>query len=213
MVKALFLAIFDDILAKFGDNLAKFPLKIWRALPFEVINLIQQHQGHVNIYSCEGTSEGAATACDVALIAVAQFYNSLHDCTYLLKSAVLLPHLAPWHQLMDYADASSFLHMTGLTREAFILLLDIVQPPGHQAHGIKRGRRCSLPPDAQLGLLLFCLGSTMGIKHLCLLFGVMPSVHSQILNVMLKFLVKRLHNNPNTAIRFPSPEKCRILLP
>ena len=98
-------------------------------------------------------------------IAVAQLYNSLRECTYLLKCAVLLPHLAPWHHLMDHADASSFLHMTGLTRDAFILLLNILQPPSHPARGTMRGRRCSLPPDSQLGLLLFYLGSTMGIKH------------------------------------------------
>ena len=67
MVESLFLAIFKDIMSKFGDNLAKYPLKIWNNLPFEVINLIKQHQGHVNIYSREGTSEGAETVCDVAL--------------------------------------------------------------------------------------------------------------------------------------------------
>ena len=100
--------------------------------------------------------------------------------------------------------------MTGLTCDAFIVLLSILQPPGHPARGTLRGRRCSLPPDAQLGLLLFYLGSTMGIKHLCLLFGVTPSACSRILYVMLKLLVRKLRNNPNTAVRFPSPDKMQF---
>ena len=112
------------------------------------------------------------------LLAIIRHYNGIRDHSYLTRSAILLPHLAPWRHLMDNSDASSFLLMTGLTRDAFNTLLDIIKPPGHSALPKQKGRKWSLPPDAQWGLLLFYVGSTMVMKHLCLLFGITPSVCS-----------------------------------
>ena len=114
----------------------------------------------------------------VLLLAIVTYYNGIRDHSYLMRSAILLPHVAPWRHLMDSGDPSSFLLMTGLTRDAFNILLDIIKPPGHPALPKRKGRKWSLPPDAQLGLLLFYVGSTMAMKHLCLLFGITPSICS-----------------------------------
>ena len=67
------------------------------------------------------------------LLAIVRYYNGIRERTYLTRSAILPPHLAPWRHLMDNGDPSSFLLMTGLTREAFNILLDIIKPPGHPA--------------------------------------------------------------------------------
>jgi hypothetical protein len=87
-------------------------------------------------------------------------------------SVILNPHLGPWHHLMDHMDPE-FLLMTGLTREAFNTLLDIIKSPGHPALGKRMGHKWPLPLDAQLNLLLFFIGSRMAI-HLCLLFCMSP---------------------------------------
>ena len=108
---------------------------------------------------------------------------------------------------MDYGDDSSFLHVTGLTRYAFTMLLDVVIPPWHRLHHRRKGRQWSLPPDGQLGLLLFYLGSAMTTKFLCLLFGITPSAFSRILHNMLRMAVRRLWNNPLARVQFPNEEK------
>jgi hypothetical protein len=71
----------------------------------------------------------------------------------------------------------------------------------------RRGRPELLHPTAQLGLLLFFIGSTMGIKHICLLFGVVPSVCSKIIIKMLHLVVKKLKKRPLAQVRFPTAEK------
>ena len=132
------------------------------------------------------------------VICIIHYYNSIHECKYkyLLREAILRPNLLPWCRLMDYGDLSSFLLMTGLTWEAFNSRNGIVLPPGHQSLGNKKGCKWSLPPDAQLGILFFHLGSTMQCMHLCMLFEIMPSACSRILNNMLKIAIRRLQNHP-----------------
>jgi hypothetical protein len=65
--------------------------------------------------------------------------------------------------------------MTGMTRHAFTLLHDVLffgkQPQ-------RTGRPQLMNPTAQLGLFLFFIGSTMGYKHLCLIFGCTPMQQS-----------------------------------
>ncbi len=86
------------------------------------------------------------------------YYNSLHKRSYLLRDSLLHPNLSPWRKLYDYGDPSSFLHVTGLTREAFLMLLDTVFPPGHRLRRRHRGRPWSLPLDGHLGVLPVLLG-------------------------------------------------------
>jgi len=87
-----------------------------------------------------------------ALVMLACYHNSIRVHSYLLQAALVPPFLSPWRKLYDEGDSSSFLHVTGLTREAFDILLYVVIPPGHTMRRL-------LPPDGVLGLLLCYLGS------------------------------------------------------
>jgi hypothetical protein len=66
-----------------------------------------------------------------SLVLLACYHNSIRVLSYLLRAALVPPSLSPWRKLYDEGDSSSFLHVTGLTREAFDSLLYVVIPPGH----------------------------------------------------------------------------------
>ena len=51
------------------------------------------------------------------------YHNSIRLRHRLTRPAIVSPHESPWQKLYNYANATSFLHMTGLTRECFHLLL------------------------------------------------------------------------------------------
>ncbi len=119
------------------------------------------------------------------VILLMQYHNSICDCHYLLRPAIVDPSKLPWRKLYNNADATSFLHMTGLTREAFQALLNYIFDVEGIALCRKRGCPCSMGPDGYLSLLLFYLGSTMNNKHCCLMFGLTPSVCSRAINCML----------------------------
>ena len=121
----------------------------------------------------------------MALVLLACYHNSLRVHTYLLRAALVPPSHSPWCKLCDKGDLSLFLHVTGLMREAFNHLLNIVIPPGHSMQQQRRGRPWLLPPDGMLGLLLCYLGSQMKIKWLCLIFRITPLLCSRILKKSL----------------------------
>jgi hypothetical protein len=81
------------------------------------------------------------------LLGIIPHYNNIQEWSYLTRSAILLLCLTPWHHVMDHGNASSFLLMIGLTRQAFNALLDIIKPLGHPALP-KKGPKWSLPPNA-----------------------------------------------------------------
>jgi hypothetical protein len=62
-------------------------------------------------------------------ILLIQYYNSICQHTRLLRAAVVHPYLSPWRYLYDHGDDSSFLHLTRVTREAFIILQNMLFPP------------------------------------------------------------------------------------
>jgi hypothetical protein len=146
----------------------------------------------------------------MALVLIACYHNSLRVRSYLLWAALVPPSLSPWRKLYDEGDSSSFLHVTGLMREAFNSLLYVVIPPGHSMHRQRRGRPWSLPPDGMLGLLLCYLGSQMTIKWLCLIFGITPSPCSRILKNNLRMTVKRLRYHPLARIKFLDEQKMQM---
>jgi hypothetical protein len=141
------------------------------------------------------------------LILLACYHNSIRVRSFLLWAALVPPSLSPWRKLYDEGDSSSFLHVTGLTREAFDSLVMIVIPPGHSLRRRRRGRPWSLPPDGMLGLLLCYLGSQMTIKWLCLIFGITPSPCCRILKKILRMTVTRLRFHPLARISFPNGEQ------
>jgi hypothetical protein len=102
-------------------------------------------------------------------------HNSVRRRTKLHRYALLSPSESPWQKLYYHGDSSSFHLMTGLTRRAFTVLLNtLFEDNNQQPIVLKRGRPELLDPITQLGLYLFFIGSTMGIKHLCMIFGIMP---------------------------------------
>ncbi len=49
----------------------------------------------------------------------------------------------------------------------------------------------------------------MSYKHLCMLFGIPPSVCGRIINKMLSKVVRKLRNHPFAQVRFPDQHKMR----
>jgi hypothetical protein len=131
-------------------------------------------------------------------------HNSVRRRTKLHRCALLSPSESPWQRLYYHGDSSSFLLMTGLTRRAFTLLLNILFTDNNQQPTVsKMGRPELLDPIAQLGLYLFFIGSTMGIKHLCLIFGVTPTQCHAVINKMLRLVVMKLKHHLLAKIKFP----------
>ncbi len=115
---------------------------------------------------------------------------------------------SPWRRLYDHADEASFVHVTGLNRCAFVMLMDHVFDLEALARRC-RGSPCLLGPEGYLGLLLFYLGSTMNYKHLCLIFGITLLVCSRGINWMLKKIVHALRDHPFVRVKLPDREKMR----
>ena len=143
------------------------------------------------------------------VVLLIQYHNSIRARSYLLREGVMDPNLSPWRKLYDHGNSNSFLHMTGLTQAAFRSLLDYQFDLDGIARRQCRGRPRSLGPDGELGLLLFYLGSTMTVKHLCLIFGVVPSVCRLRINSMVKKAVKLLRSHPMARVEFPNKATMR----
>ena len=116
-----------------------------------------------------------------------QLHNSIRTRYHLHRPTIVSPINLLWQRLYEQADLLSFLHMTGLTRRCFAMLLSALFDPEeilpHQRRW--RGRLQSLRPEGCLGLLLFYLGSTMNPKHLCMIFGIVPGICSKVVRAML----------------------------
>ncbi len=138
------------------------------------------------------------------LILLIHASNSIRDRTKLHRCSLLSHNESPWIKLYRHGDASSFLNMTGLTRHAFSLLHDVLFV-GQQPQ--RMGRPRLMESTAQLGLFLFYLGSTMGMKHLCMIFGITPSTCSEVIDKMLHLVVRKLKRHPMAAVKFPDAEK------
>jgi hypothetical protein len=108
------------------------------------------------------------------LLVVLMFHlhNSIRSRHYRHRPAIVSPSELPWQHLYERVDPSSFLHMMGLTRRCFAMLLTALFDPEEilAPHRHRRGRPRSLRPEGCLGLLLFYLGSMMNYKHLCMIF-------------------------------------------
>ena len=98
------------------------------------------------------TADEEMHLCMVLLVLLLVVYNnSIRERTYLLRQAIVDPKISPWQHLMDNGDPSSFLLLTGLNRNAFNLLLDVLIPPDHRLHRHRRrrGRQWSISAEGQ----------------------------------------------------------------
>ena len=78
------------------------------------------------------------------VLSLCAYSNSIRDHKGLYCEAILLPSKAPWNHLLRHGDQPSFLLMTGLTRDVFIMLHNILKPPGHPLLPKCKGRKWSL---------------------------------------------------------------------
>ena len=60
-----------------------------------------------------------------------------------------------------------------------------------------------------LGCSFFYLESTMQYKHLCLIFGLTPTVCGKAINWMLRRTVRLLADHPFAKVKFPDDVKMR----
>ncbi len=109
------------------------------------------------------------------LIHLLNYYNSLRNSHYLLCSAGVSPHEAPWRKLYEKADD---LHMTGLNRHAFKCLLWYLFDDDEINSHRRRGRPRSLGADGYLGLLLF-IWEVQCNTSICVLFLDWPQLFAE----------------------------------
>ena len=129
------------------------------------------------------------------------YYNGIRRRHRLTRSGILLPERSPWRHLYENGDEASFLNLTGFNRVAFNELHEYM----HRDNELPRtGRPRLLNTEDELGIILFYLGSSMTISHLCLIFGCTPSRCSDIINNQLHSLSRRLKNHPKARIHWPS---------
>ena len=152
----------------------------------------------------------------VLLVSAIEYHNSVHVHNNLSRQSILPPGKSLWQHLYENGDCGSFVLMTGVTRHVFRMLLRILYNPRELLlarfnYASRPGRKPSLLPPAELGLFLYFIGSTMNIKHLCMLFGSTPSVCLQSLRKLLKRIPRKLLNHPFAKVKLPSEEKMHEL--
>ena len=63
------------------------------------------------------------------LVTTIVYHNSIREQSNLLRQSILLPSASLWQHLWDHGNAESFLLMTGVTREVFLMLLKVFYSP------------------------------------------------------------------------------------
>ena len=113
--------------------------------------------------------------------------------------------MSPWNTLLNFGDDGSFLEVTGFTKDSFIRLETCLLR--NSAPVTRLGRPSTLDFRGQLGLYLLFMGSKMQIKHLCLIFGAVPSTVSKYLDIFIYLVPKKLRKNRAARVRYPSQEE------
>ncbi len=89
------------------------------------------------------------------------------------------------------------------------MLMDYLVDLEDMARHRCRGWPPLLGPVGYVGLLLFYLGSTMSYKHLCMIFGLTPTVCGHTINWMLRKTVRALRGHPLVRVQIPDKDKMR----
>lgn len=109
-------------------------------------------------------------------------------------------------RLLPFGDDGSFLELTGFSREAFSHLKIVI----YGDDPVRRlGRRSNLDPFGELGLYLFYVGSQLRIKHLCLIFGVVPTTAIVATNKVMKRICRILRTHPASRVVFLDENQMR----
>ena len=139
------------------------------------------------------------------LISAIAHYNSIRNRSHLQRQALLQPKFSPWSRLLNYGDESSFLTLTGFDFNSFRRLVVILSPDDDEQRIGGRPRMLDL--HGRIGLALFFLTSHMRIKHLCMLFGIVPSTASRDIRDILCIIIRRLRADPASLIAWPDEDK------
>jgi len=137
----------------------------------------------------------------VFLVVLIFYYNGLLRRHYLTRQGIVPPGLSPWTHLLLNADNGSILEITGFNRPTFMLLVQCLKNTGETPGRRKRGRPPSLDFVGQVGLILLFYNSNLKSKHICLIFGIVPSVCNRYINKMLKRVIQKLRKNVHARIK------------
>jgi hypothetical protein len=100
------------------------------------------------------------------------------------------------------------MYASGMNRAAFAELVTVLFGTQDSATvGEKRGRPKMLENEDKLGMYLIWLNSTLRTKHLCMLFGVVPSSVTSCITEMRKLICNILITNPASEIKFPDEDR------
>jgi hypothetical protein len=143
----------------------------------------------------------------VAMIALIQAYNSARFSSKLIRQGLQQPRFSSWTHLYQHGDDGSFVTITGFDRRTFETVKDVLFPPQviDISVGQKRGRPSGLDEAGKLGLYLLYCGSRCHLKFLCMIFGVIPTTASNIINNMMYLVCRKLQDHPFSRVFYPSP--------
>ena len=138
---------------------------------------------HQMVLARNGTRKRNLMAVAVAAFVVSAYiFNNMRSRHYLRRSGLLSPRLSPWRKLLWHGDDMAFLELTGLDRSCFNSLRDDIHRVERRVPRNGRGRPPSLDCQDRVGLCLMYVTSHMRTKHLCCIFGVVPTVCNNAIN-------------------------------
>jgi len=143
-------------------------------------------------------------ACGIvcAISICIKWYNSIRERSNLSRKALLHPSMSPWARLLNFEDENSFLNLTGFNFLAFRNLSYEMKTMDERLEVRRRGRPYLLDTEGRLGITLFYLTSTMGLKHLALIFGVLPQSISGTIKETLHRIIRILKDNPTSKVQW-----------
>lgn len=150
-------------------------------------------------------------AAVAAFVCAAMTYNNMRNRHYLTRRAILAPRLSPWRKLLWHGDDMSFLELTGLDRACFNILVSDIVKKELRRPASNGGRPTTLNCEDRVGLTLFFLTSHLRTKHLCVIFGCVPTVCNVSISDMLVKIVSALRSHTLAKVAFPTPDEMQML--
>ena len=105
-------------------------------------------QSSSSIHCCQSSMASRLVKCYflllqhvVLILSLIHYRNSIHKRSKLHRVAILFPESSPWQHVYDNADPQSFFSLTGVTREVFGVLLDIIYPAHDTSQWIVRRKK------------------------------------------------------------------------
>ena len=144
----------------------------------------------------------------VATILIMKWYNSLRFRSRLKRKSVVSTVESPWRKLLK-GDENSFLHVVGLDFRAFRQLVEILREGYVERKHTGRRRNYSFQDAVGMYHMYIC--SNLSLKHLSLIFGVVPSTASEVLIEMIAWVPQKLRKNPDARIRWPDDNEKKAL--